>query len=323
MKKFVFFSVCWTGMILFGGWAGYLEAPESYARFERRIEKRAAYEFPDFDVEVYRQANGPGTFQRVMVAVPKKRLSRLPAVVVPFYYPEAMLGFDPKTGSLESPLTPTHTNLSYFGEIAYMSDLAKRGYIAIGADAYYLTYATNGAPASAWEKWGHAGKRLTADYPMWSGIGKLTFDTRLLVDFLEADGRVDAGRIGIVGHSLGGKMAFYAGCLDSRIKVVVASDFGIGWDQTNWQDVWYWGDKLAIVRKEGFDHARLLSLSGGKPFCLIAGKYDDETSGAIMRRAKGYEGFADRLKFVNHASGHRPPRAATEAGYAFLDRFLK
>jgi hypothetical protein len=323
MKEIVWAVVCWTGVSLFGGWAGHLEAPEAYVQFTRLVEKRATYSFPDFDVEVYRQANGPDTFQRVMVALPKERPARLPAVVVPFYYPEAMLGFDPQTRSLRCPLAPAHTNLASFSEIVYMSDLAKRGYIAISADAYHLTYATNGAPPSAWEKWGHAGRRLMKDYPSWSGIGKLTFDTRLLVDFLAADDRVDAGRIGIVGHSLGGKMAFYAGCLDPRIKVIVASDFGIGWDQTNWRDVWYWGDKLAGIRKEGFDHACLLSLSRGKPFCLIAGKYDNEASGAMMRRAKGYEGLADRLKFINHASGHRPPRAATEAGYAFLDRFLK
>jgi hypothetical protein len=134
---------------------------------------------------------------------------------------------------------------------------------------------------------------------------------------------VDPERIGITGHSLGGKMAFYAGCLDSRIKVIVASDFGIGWNQTNWKDIWYWGDRLNEVKSRGMDHAGLLSLSGGKPFCLIAGQADNEESGVIMRRAKGYERHPERLKLINHATGHRPPRSATEEGYRFLDRYLK
>ena len=59
-------------------------------------------------------------------------------------------------------------------------------------------------------------------------------------------------------------MAFYAGCLDHRIKVIVASDFGIGWDQTNWNEAWYWGDRLKDVRARGMDHSDLLSLAGGK-----------------------------------------------------------
>ena len=306
-----------------GDWHAYLDPPESYTAFQRSVEKTGVHHFPDFDVEVYRQANGPDTFQRVMMAVPRAASARLPAVVVPFYFPEAMLGFNPATGDLSSPLTAPGKDLSSYAAIAYMTDLARRGYVTISADAYYLTYASNHAPTNSWSKWGHVGKALGRDYPSWTGIGKLAFDTRLLVDMLCADDRVDANRIGIIGHSLGGKMAFYAGCLDSRIKVIVASDFGIGWDQTNWQDVWYWGGKLKEVRSRGMDHAGLLSLAGGKPFCLIAGNYDDATSGAMMRRATGYEGHPERLLLVNHATGHRPPRTATEVGYQFLDRYLK
>jgi dienelactone hydrolase len=316
-------AVFFCGVAAFAGWSGYLDPPAEYAAFPRSVEKLATYSFSDFDVEEYRQANGPGTFQRLMMAVPKNAKGRLPAVVVPFYYPEAMLGFNPKTGGLEFQYTSPKTNLTYFTEVAYMSDLAKRGYITVTAEAYYLTYSQKNAPDGSWGKWGHVGRRLKEDHPGWTGIGKLTFDTRLLIDLVAADPRVDPERIGITGHSLGGKMAFYAGCLDSRIKVIVASDFGIGWDQTNWKDIWYWGDRLNEVKSRGMDHAGLLSLSGGKPFCLIAGQADNEESGAIMRKAKGYERHPERLKLINHATGHRPPRSATEEGYRFLDRYLK
>lgn len=316
-------AVVFYGVAAFAGWSRYLDPPAEYAAFPRSVEKLATYSFSDFDVEEYRQANGPGTFQRLMMAVPKNAKGRLPAVVVPFYYPEAMLGFNPKTGGLEFQYTSPKTNLTYFTEVAYMSDLAKRGYITVTAEAYYLTYSQKNAPDGSWGKWGHVGRRLKEDHPDWTGIGKLTFDTRLLIDLVAADPRVDPERIGITGHSLGGKMAFYAGCLDPRIKVIVASDFGIGWDQTNWKDIWYWGDRLNEVKSRGMDHAGLLSLSGGKPFCLIAGQADNEESGVIMRRAKGYEKHPESLKLINHATGHRPPRSATEEGYRFLDRYLK
>ena len=322
-KGIAMLAVVFYGVAAFAGWSGYLDPPAEYAAFPRSVEKSATYSFTDFDVEEYRQANGPGTFQRLMMAVPKNAKGRLPAVVVPFYYPEAMLGFNPKTGGLEFQYTSPKTNLTYFTEVAYMSDLAKRGYITVTAEAYYLTYSQKNAPDGSWGKWGHVGRRLKEDHPGWTGIGKLTFDTRLLIDLVAADPRVDPERIGSTGHSLGGKMAFYAGCLDSRIKVIVASDFGIGWDQTNWKDIWYWGDRLNEVKSRGMDHAGLLSLSGGKPFCLIAGQADNEESGVIMRRAKGYEKHPESLKLINHATGHRPPRSATEEGYRFLDRYLK
>ena len=69
-------------------------------------------------------------------------------------------------------------------------------------------------------------------------------DTTLLIDAVAFDFRVDNTCIGIMGHSLGGKMAFYTGCLDERVRVIVASDFGIGWEQTNWSDIWYWHNSV-------------------------------------------------------------------------------
>lgn len=298
-----------------------IEPPSGYAAFAHSVTVAGKYDCGAFTVTSLRQANGPGTWQRVFVATPKDGAAKHPAVVAPFYFPEAMLGFDPATGSVESPLALSRTNLTSYSEIAYMSVLAKRGYVVATADSYHLTYAVSNAPANAWAKWGHAARALKRDWPGWSGVGKLVFDTKLLVDLLVGMKEVDAARIGIIGHSLGGKMAFYTGCLDKRIKVVVASDFGIGWDQTNWSDVWYWGDALAAIRKSGFDNSRFLARAGGKPFCLIAGKYDDASSGALVRRVPGYEG--DRFLFVNHATGHRPPLWASESGYRFLDAHLK
>lgn len=322
-------------------WRGYLDPPEEYAAFPRMVRRLAVHECADFDVEVYEQANGPRTVQRVFMAVPRrkaiaqcKRVSqckaiaqckdarvRLPAVVAPFYFPEAMLGFNPATGSLDCGYAPAGTNLAFYAAVAYMSDLARRGYVTASADAYYLTYPIRNA--GGFSDWKKAGEALARDWPQWTGVGKLAFDTRLVVDLLVQDPRVDADRIGMVGHSLGGKMAFYAGMLDPRVKAVVASDFGMGWDRTNWGDVWYWGGKLSGARAAGLSHADLISLSNGKPFMLIAGEADGDSSLAIMRTAAGHPSLSGRLRFLNHATGHRPPRSATEEGYRFLDRWLR
>lgn len=267
----------------------------------------------EFDAELYVQQTGDGKSQRVMLVFPKEFTAPAPAVVVPFYFPEAMLGFDPVTGK----------EWAAYRNIEMMMHLVRHGYVTICADTYHLAYIESEKDQQDFTRWQDAAKALRADHPEWTGMGKLVFDTRLLIDLLEQDVRVDSERIGIAGHSLGGKMAFYTGCLDERIRVILASDFGMGWDQTNWRDDWYWGEKVDELIAAGMDHTQLLSLAASKPFCLIAGLYDTEESGEMMKKATGYGENDERLLFINHATGHRPPMWALEEGYDFLDRWLK
>lgn len=294
----------------------------SNENFDKSIEFIEKYECDFFDCEVYiqangKRANGETTYQRVMKVLPKNCNKKMPAVVVPFYFPEAGMGFDPKTKTI----------LPKFAENPTILDIVKRGYIVISADAYHLTYVDEElnrfeVASTAWT-WKNAAELLNKEHPDWCGTGKLISDTILLVDALLMDERVDTDRIGIYGHSLGGKMAFYAGCFDDRIKVIVASDFGLGWDQTNWNSPWYWGDKLEIIKQEGFNNTDLLALCAPKPFCLIAGEADNEDSNKMLQAVPGYDDCPEKIFFVNHKSGHRPPKYAADAGYGFLDHYLK
>lgn len=295
-------------------WLELIGSPENYG-FVHSCKLLKTYEYNDMFVELYEQNNGPGTTQRVMKAVPRNISGKLPAVAVPFYYPEAMLGFDPETNE----------ELPRFVEVSMMKDMARRGFIAASADAYYITYPHKREISGGWNNWVEVGDCIQKEQPGWSGVGKLFADTQLLIDMLSDDPRVDADRIGITGHSLGGKMAFYAGTLDDRIKAVMVSDFGFGWDQTNWSDTWYWGGKLEQLKARGIDHTSLLGCANGKPFCLLAGEADDMTSWEMMKAAPGYTpaDYDKKLKIINHATGHRPPQDVLHAGYDFLEHFLK
>lgn len=268
---------------------------------------------PECRLELYCQENGVGTSQRVLLAIPHGLTAPAPAVAIPFYFPEAMLGFE---------LSEARQPLSSYEGIDMMLHLVRRGYVAASADSYHLTYIKSDKARNDFSRWLDAAIALRQDHPAWSGIGKLASDTSRMIDLLASDARVDKTKIGIAGHSLGGKMAFYTGCLDDRISAILASDFGFGWDQSNWREPWYWGNTVEDLIADGMDHTDLLSASQ-KPFCLIAGEYDNEESGIMMRRAHGYETDSDRLSFINHATGHRPPLWALEKGYDFLDRFLK
>ena len=304
-------------------WLRAIGTPGEYI-YERKLKKVREIDHPDFDGELCLQASGPGFFQKLLKLFPKKMTGKKPAVAVPFYHPDGMVGFD----------LSTREPLPHFQEITMALDLARRGFITAVADAYPFHFPADD-PALGQEEfkcdysrygtfasWKIAGEKLMREYPGWTGIGKLVFDTELLLDALSEDARVDTARIGIAGHSLGGKMAFYTGCLDDRVKAILASDFGIGWDQTNWTDVWYWGDKVDSLKKAGLEHSQLLTLSGAKPFMLLAGLYDNEESGKIMRRAEGYGESPEKLVLLNHASGHRPSASALEEGYRFLERWI-
>ena len=263
---------------------------------------------PDFDGELYEQANGPGTVQKTLLMLPKLIQNKLPAVAVPFYYPDRMAGYDLDT------LQPTGKP-----HLAMALHLVRRGYAAITAEAYHLTYCDLDLDRNDFSRWKHSGETLLKDHPQWTGIGKLLADTQLLIDALCEDSRIDSDRIGIAGHSLGGKMAFYTGCLDPRIKGMLCSDFGLEWDRTNWSEPWYWGEKLNALKKADMDHTELIQISNFKPFGLIAGLYDDDGALDLIQKANFPE---SQYLFINHATGHRPPIEVLEKGYEWLAQYL-
>ena len=297
-------------------WLKLLGSPVNFD-FEKSFKLVKKYSFDDFDGEMYLQANGvrlngETTYQRVFFAIPKNHKNNLPAVIVPFYFVDATLGFDLET---EEELSKYTTN-------ATMLDLVKRGYFVASADSYHLNYIDSQLDITDFKRWDVVGEAITKDHPEWTGMGKLVADTKLVVDVVVQDERVDKDNVGIMGHSLGGKMAFYTGCLDDRIKVICASDFGLIWKQSNWEDLHYWGKKLDIVKKEGLNNVDLLYSVAPKPFCLIAGLYDNSDSRDVLYALKDYQENRDKLFVVEHRAGHRPPEYAKQSGYAFLDYHL-
>ncbi len=68
---------------------------------------------------------------------------------------------------------------------------------------------------------------------------------------------------------------------DSRIKVAVASEGGIGIKFSNWDAPWYLGQQ---VNRPNFthDHHELLALSAPKPVLIVAGESADGDRGWPM-----------------------------------------
>lgn len=289
-------------------WSTLIGNPTNYD-FEHTAKLIKKINTADFDGEIYEQANGIGTFQKTLLMLPKQINGKLSGVVVPFYYPDKSAGYNLDT--LE-PLDDRGNAIALY--------LVRRGYAVITAESYHLTYIDTDLDRDDFSRWRFAGEKLLNNHPEWTGIGKLIADTKLLVDMLTTDARINNANIGIAGHSLGGKIALYNGCLDNRIKVMLCSDFGIEWDSTNWSDIWYWGDKLQKIKESETDHSELLQIGGLKPIVFMAGLYDNEESLKMLKRA-GYSDSETYL-FINHATGHRPPFDVLEKSIDFIDKFL-
>jgi acetyl esterase/lipase len=137
---------------------------------------------------------------------------------------------------------------------------------------------------------------------------------------------VNHRQIGIIGHSLGAKMALYAAAMDERITVAVFSEGGIGFSFSNYDDYWYFGDTLHTWDKSTDQH-ELLGLIAPRPFLLIGGdEYDTSKSWYYINAAREVYrllGKPQNIGYFNHHSGHTPTPEAVERSIDWLDHFLR
>ena len=102
---------------------------------------------------------------------------------------------------------------------AYAKELARRGYVVIAPD---------------YPSFGELSNHDFQNDRYGSGTMKGIFDHIRCVDLLQSLQEVDPERIGVIGHSLGGHNAMFAGAFDTRLKVVVSS---CGWTEFEYYDI--------------------------------------------------------------------------------------
>ena len=292
-------------------WQKVLGTP-SFKDYDPTPKMIRTFNQPTYEGTVFKQPTSPTTNQTLLLMKPKQPLpAPRPGLVIPFYNPDRMVGLNIET---QEPL-PEESPLIQFGR-----HLAEQGYAVVCTEAF--PYNTVPKPKNnvgfAW--WQQGAEKLLHDNPYWTGIAKLAYDTSRALDLLLDQPDIDAQRIGVMGHSLGGKMSFYAGCLDDRFKLIIGSDFGVGWSFTNWDAPWYLGDQIT---HENFTlaHHHLLAAFAPKPFLLFGGEADRPATWQYLEEARKVYALynqPENIGFFDHASGHRPTEESLQIAYRWL-----
>ncbi|MCD6597556.1 MAG: sialidase [Bacteroidales bacterium] len=159
---------------------------------------------------------------------------------------------------------------------------------------------------------------------------------------------VDSSRIGIAGHSFGGKWAMFASCLFEKFACAAWSDPGIVFDEArgdiNYWEPWYLGYSPKPWRKrgliteqnpasglypklvaDGYDLHELHALMAPRPFMVSGGAEDPPIRWLALNHSLAVNkllGFDDRVAMTNRDE-HSPNQRSNEQIYSFFEYFLK
>jgi len=300
--------------------------PELLARPKLEIvetEKRGDLTQHRVNIEV-----APGVMQHGFLLVPP-RAGKRPAVIVPFYAPEVSVAYDgprPLEGQAKRMLTT--------GERGALRDfalqLARRGFVTLAI----------GTPGD------------DARNPLQSGarcqpLSYLAYIAANCHTALAQRPEVDAARIGVMGHSYGGKWAMFASCLYEKFACAVWSDGGVVFDEArgnvNYWEPWYLGLDPRTTRKPGLitaengrtgaykkiiesghDLHELHALMAPRPFLVSGGAEDHVARWIPLNHAiavNRFLGYENRVAMTNRPM-HSPTAESNEQAYRFLEHFL-
>lgn len=159
---------------------------------------------------------------------------------------------------------------------------------------------------------------------------------------------VDSRRIGIMGHSFGGKWSMFASCLYEKFACAVWSDPGIVFEQSresvNYWEPWYLGYHPKPWRKrglitpenpayglypklvaEGYDLHELHALMAPRPFLVSGGEEDPPRRWIPLNhtvRVNDLLGARNRVAMTNRPT-HAPNSESNEVAFLFFEYFLK
>jgi len=242
-----------------------------------------------------------------------------PAVITVNYDSESAIGYGPRSSNRD---------------FAYQ--LVKRGFVtlSIGNDTAYEGNVSIYHP--------------NIDHAQVQPLSMLAYAAANAWHVLAKVPEVDSTRIGIVGHSYGGKWAMFASCLFDKFACAAWSDGGIVFDEqrpnVNYWEPWYLGYHPPPWRQggvitdnnparglypelvaKGYDLHELHALMAPRPFLVSGGSEDPQKRWIPLNHSMAVNdllGFDHRVGMTNRPEHSLNPEA-TEQIYRFFEYFLK
>ena len=301
----------WHGLL--GPWPPPLERPYAQEQWRDTVEGFARRRI---ELEI-----APGRKTAVYLLAPEGK-GPFPAVLDVFYYPEDGAG-----------IKEDRRRQNDFGY-----QLVKRGFVSLclgqnptaprpEADLYY----------PAWDK------------AQVQPLSYLAYVAANAHTWLAQRPEIDPKRIGVVGHSYGGKWALFAGALSEKFAAVCVSDPGIVFDESrpnvNYWEPWYLGyvpgpdfrprgvlsEKYPRVGpyktmiEKGYDLHELHALIAPRPFFVAGGSEDPPARWKALNHAVAVNrllGYENRVGMSSRPA-HTITPDANEQICLFFEYFLK
>lgn len=220
-------------------------------------------------------------------------------------------------------------------EKAYLDHLCRRGF-AVVAPEHFVSGSRIPSEGP------YDTKRFYDKHPEWTAVGKFTYEHSIAVDILADLPEVDASRLGVMGHSLGGHGAYFLAAYDERLKAAVCncggSFFRHNPQMENWaRDHWYIYFRHlreSLLRGEAppIDMHEIIALIAPRAFLDVSAWNDPQGHVATQRQRAlmllklgelyGLLEQPQNFSFYIHGKGHTVPPDSQELIYAFLKEHL-
>jgi dienelactone hydrolase len=216
----------------------------------------------------------------------------------------------------------------------YARQLVRRGYVTISPEHF-----------CAAKRLPQEGPYETAAFyrkhPNWSAAGKYTYDSRIACSILAARPEVDATRLGVTGHSLGGHGSIWLAAYDDRICCAAPSCSGLTFREnpnpTAWsRDFWYiyfpqLRRKFLAGRQVECDFHEMMALVAPRPLLERFALNDEDPTGQAHRamlhlKLRELYRLLDSEPahaFLIFGDGHAIPDLSSACMLSWMDRWLK
>jgi hypothetical protein len=288
---------------------GLLPGPERRAPLDVRLVSEEATEH--YVRRKLTNAVEPGDRLPLYLLIPKQRAGKLPAVLC-LHPTSRPLGKGIPAGFGGKP------------DSHYAVHLAERGYVTLAPD-----YVNMGEYKFDPYTHGYASATMKG---IWNHMR--------CVDLLQSLPEVDGGRIGAIGHSLGGHNSMFVGVFDERVKCIVSNCGFCSFprymkgDLTGWSHDGYMPRIRTVYGRDPakmpFDFPEVVAALAPRPFLASAPVHDSNfdlqgVKDCLAAAAPVYEllGAKDRLRGNYPDAEHDFPPEARQVAYDWLDHWLK